>query len=183
MKKERKTDTSLFEKSKFLAYEFFKKNSEIKSLQKQMETLKKNFYASTSDFFDENDIEKEVSFSYNEIAVNTVLNIKKVQKVSVEFDADKTEKVLDKSLRDEVISKRYEITDIEGLIEYLKECGVNPKRFKSYISVEKSVDVSALENLVATGKVNESDFEGCYSVKKSNPYFSVTARKGQEKED
>lgn len=183
MKKERKTDVSLFEKSKFLAYEFFRKNSEMKALQKQLEVLKKNFYNSISMFFEENDIESEVSFSYNEIAANTVLKIKKTQKVSVEFDAEKTEKAVGKELSKVVISKSYEIDDMQGLVTYLKSCGVDPKKFKSYIKVKKTVNISALENLVATGKVVEAELDGCYNTNKSKPYFTVTAKKGQGKDD
>ena len=170
----------MYEKCRFMALEFFRKNRELKEMQGQMNVLKKNFYGSINEFFDENDVDSEISFSYNEIADKQILRIKKVQKVSVNFDADSVDKVLDKEFSEQVIIKKYEVNDMPGLIAYLKECGVNPKVFKSFIDVKKSVDVSVLENLVATGKVS---LDGCYTTEKQNPYYTVTAKKEQEKDD
>lgn len=173
----------MYEKCRFMALEFFRKNRELKEMQGQMNVLKKNFYGSINEFFDENDVDSEISFSYNEIADKQILRIKKVQKVSVNFDADSVDKVLDKEFSEQVIIKKYEVNDMPGLIAYLKECGVNPKVFKSFIDVKKSVDVSVLENLVATGKVSEESLDGCYTTEKQNPYYTVTAKKEQEKDD
>ena len=55
--------------------------------------------------------------------------------------------------------------------------------FKNFIDVKKSVDVPVLENLVATGKVSEESLDGCYTTEKQNPYYTVTAKKEQEKDD
>lgn len=173
----------MYEKCRFMALEFFRKNRELKEMQGQMNVLKKNFYGSINEFFDENDVDSEISFSYNEIADKQILRIKKVQKVSVNFDADSVDKVLDKEFSEQVIIKKYEVNDMPGLIAYLKECGVNPKVFKSFIDVKKSVDVPVLENLVATGKVSEESLDGCYTTEKQNPYYTVTAKKEQEKDD
>lgn len=173
----------MYEKCRFMALEFFRKNRELKEMQGQMNVLKKNFYGSINEFFDENDVDSEISFSYNEIADKQILRIKKVQKVSVNFDADSVDKVLDKEFSEQVIIKKYEVNDMPGLIAYLKECGVNPKVFKSFIDVKKSVDVPVLENLVATGKVSEESLDGCYTTEKQNPYYTVTTKKEQEKDD
>lgn len=177
MKKERKTSSSLYEKCRFMALEFFRKNREFKEMQGQMNELKKNFYSSINEFFDENNIDSEISFSYNEIANKQVLRIKKVQKVSVNFDAESVEKALGKEYRKQIIIKKYEVNDMAGLTTYLKECGVNPNVFKNFIDVKKSVDVPVLENLVATGKVSEESLDGCYMTEKQNPYYTVTAKK------
>ena len=79
-----------------MALEFFRKSRELKEMQGQMNELKKNFYGSINKFFDENNIDSEISFSYNEIANKQVLRIKKVQKVSVNFDTESVEKALEK---------------------------------------------------------------------------------------
>ena len=65
-----------------------------------------------------------------------------------------------------------------GLITYLQECGVDPKIFKSFISVEESVDVKELERLEELGKISKEQLKGCYSVKCQKPYYQV--RKGRK---
>ena len=56
------------------------------------------------------------------------------------LDANKLECALRKSIASKVIEKRYEIIDIEGLVEYLKTCNVDPQIFKSFIDVIVAFD-------------------------------------------
>lgn len=104
--------------------------------------------------------------------------VNRIQKSSIKFDADKLEQVLGKDIASQVIQKTYYVEDMEGLIEYLKACGVNGKVFKSFIRVEKSVDQDALDHLESCGAVSMDDIEDCYELVQSKPYFTVKVGKG-----
>lgn len=106
------------------------------------------------------------------------VTVSKVQKVSVQWNIDKLMKAVGKQVSKSIILKRYEITDMLGLVTYLQECGVDPKIFKSFISVEESVDVKELERLEELGKISKEQLKGCYSVKCQKPYYQV--RKGRK---
>lgn len=99
--------------------------------------------------------------------------VNRIQKSSIKFDADKLEQVLGKDVASQIIQKTYYVEDMEGLIEYLKACGVNGKVFKSFIRVEKSVDQDALDRLENYGVISMDDIEDCYELVQSKPYFTV----------
>lgn len=101
------------------------------------------------------------------------LVVTRSQKTSVIFDADRLEKKLGKDLASKAIIKKYEVTDMLGLVNYLKSCNVNPKIFMDFIAVEKKVDDSELNQLFEIGKIKDSQVKDCYSVKKGNPYYKV----------
>lgn len=91
----------------------------------------------------------------NELVVNLVVN--KVQKTSVIFDVDALENNLSKEMCKDVIDKSYTITDINRLIIYLKSCGVDPKVFKSFINVTKTVDEKKLDKLADLGLIKKKN--------------------------
>ena len=100
-----------------------------------------------------------------------MLTVNKITKVKINFDVNKLE---------EIINKKVEIINLEGLIEYLKECGVNPKEFKKYINVRKEVNTKKLDKMEELGRISLEDIEGCYSIDKNSNtvYFKVALRKG-----
>lgn len=158
---------------------FLKQQKKYKTIQRQWEEAKKSFYEA---------MEKEgvveqvfpVLLNGQEQDIECVGGTKvlRIQKKRVVWYPDKLEKRLKKSLRDQVIQKRYFVNDIDGLIEYLKEYGADPKRFKKFLDVEKEVDNVAIDNLHNTGKISKDDIEGCYQVIKDKPYFKVSEVKG-----
>lgn len=108
------------------------------------------------------------------------ISISKVQKVNINWDIDKLTQAVGKQISKTVILKKYGIMDMLGLITYLKECGVDPKVFKSFIAIEETVDVKELERLEELGKVSKEQLKGCYSVKCQKPYYQV--RKGRRRD-
>ena len=106
--------------------------------------------------------------------------VTRIQNSKVEFNPDKLEKALGKQLASNVVHKRYEITDMNGLTAYLRSCNVDPKIFKSFLSVSKIVDTKELDRLEELGKITTKQVEGCYTIKKQNAYFTVNVTKGQE---
>ena len=107
--------------------------------------------------------------------------ITRIQNTRIKFDPDLLEKALGKTLSEDVIIKHYTVNDMFGLTAYLKQCknGVDPKVFKSFISVSKTVDTKALDQLEALGKITAKQIQGCYTISKDVPYFTVSVGKGQ----
>lgn len=156
--------------------EFFERQKELKQIQTQFNELKVQFYGSMEDYFSRNDIDGKLIVDGN---YNGSLVVTRIQNSKVEFNPDKLEKALGKELASGVINKRYEIADMSGLVAYLKSCGVDPKVFKSFLLVSKSVDTKELDKLEELGKITADQVKGCYTVKKQNPYFTVSVAKGQ----
>lgn len=163
---------------KLYVQKFFEKQTKFKSVQAQFNEIKAQFNSNMEDFFKRERIDKSTVFSCDEI-VGDSLVVNRVQKSSVEFNPDKLEKVLGKDFGKQIIIKRYEITDMDALIAYLKECNVDPKIFKSFLNVSKSVDVKELDRLEELGKITAEQIKGCYTIKQQAPYFTVGVKKGQ----
>ena len=158
---------------------FFQKQMRFKEVQAQFNDLKAQFNNDMKDFFENENIDKSVVFSCDSPNGEKLI-VSRVQKSSVEFNPDKLEKILDKKLGKQIIAKRYEVTDIDALITYLKECNVDPKIFKSFLNVSKSVDVQELERLEELGKISMKQIQDCCKVKHQKPYFTINVKKGQD---
>lgn len=156
--------------------EYFSKQCKYKSLQAKFEEAKRQFNEEMESHFQELGI-TSMRVESDELVEGSLL-VTRVQKSSVSFDADKLESALDKELAGQVIHKRYEIADILGLITYLKECGVDPKVFKSFLTITKSVDAKELDRLEEIGKITLDQVKGCYMVNAQKPYFVVKNGKG-----
>ena len=165
-----------YTKEQFIPFvkEFYNEQKEFKEKQERFNTIKQLFYNDAEELFNYEGIDKLVvdneDLKGNELVVN------KVQKTSIVFDIDALENNLSKEMCKDVIDKSYTITDINRLIIYLKSCGVNPKVFKSFLNVTKTVDSKKLDKLADLGLISEKQLEGCYTIKKNNPYFTVRAR-------
>ena len=157
---------------------FFQKQKKFKQMQTRFGEIKAEFYSDMEDYFSCNEVDGKMT-------VDCGLNIGKVtitriQSSKVEFNPDKLEKALGKELARNVIQKHYEIIDMSGLVTYLKECGISPKVFKSFISVRKTVNTKELDRLEELGKITAKQIKGCYTIKTQSPYFTVNIGKGQD---
>lgn len=153
------------------------KTKRFKEVEGKFKKLKAECNQIIDQYFKENSIEKSTTVSCDDAPTNGI-KVSKVERVSVKFDADKIERALPKEVALKVVNKKYEINDIFGLVSYLKGCGVDPKVFKSFLSITKSVNVSELERLSALGEIDEKDLDGCFLVTKSDPYYKLRAGKG-----
>lgn len=177
MSRKRKKAKLSVEECKLAALKFFEKQKQFKQVQSKYDELKAQFNSDMEDYFECNDVDSKLSFEDDSYVGELVIN--RIQKSSVVFNADKLEKALGKELSKSVIVKRYEITDMFGLIKYLQECNVDPKIFKSFLLVTKLVDTKEIDRLEEIGKISEEQVRGCYTVKSQKPYFTVGVRKGQ----
>lgn len=162
---------------------FFYLQNELKEKQKQFDETKKEFYEKMEKFFEENDVEKSTVFTSKSLKDEDDLTVTRTQKSSITFYPEKVKKALGKELSKQVIESRYEIIDFDGLVSYLKECGVDPKIFKTFLNVEKKVNEKELDKLDELGKIDIKQLKGCYTVKNQKPYFTVKRGKnnGEQK--
>ena len=159
-----------------IVYNFLKRQEQFKEEQSNFEIVKKQFYSFMEEYFDANDISDKISLPLENLSESNLLVVTKVQKSVVDFDVQKLEEALGKEYSKNVIAKEYQITDFEGLVKYLKSCGVNPQIFKKFVKVNKTVDTKKLDNLEELGKITLEQLNGCYTVKRQNPYFKVTLK-------
>ena len=174
-KKSRKTKLSSAECRQFV-HKFFERQSRFKQVQSQFNELKAQFNSDMEDYFECEGIDKSLTFSYDDL-VESDLVVNRIQKLSVEFDPNKLAKALGKQLAKQVIIKKYEITNVDALIAYLKECDVDPKIFKSFLNVSQAVDTQELEEI---GKITIEQVKGCYTIKCQKPYFTVGVKRGHD---
>lgn len=158
------------EKAAKAALDFFHQKEKYDSISKEFESKKNAFYDVMEEYF--RDINRN-SVTFDGINNGVGLSVKRVGKASINWDINKIEKRIDKSIAKRVIKKQYRISDMEGLKTYLKSCGVNPKIFKSFITVEKSVDEKELDNLSETGYISVKQIRGCYTLDNKKPYYTV----------
>ena len=158
---------------------FFQKQKKFKQIQTRFCEIKADFYNDMEDYFKYNNIDGKLTIECNELADVQSFVVTRIQSSRVEFNPDKLEKALGKELSRDVIQKHYEIVDMNGLVTYLKECGINPKVFKSFVSVRKTVNTKELDKLEELGKITAEQIKGCYTVKSQSPYFTVNIGKGQ----
>lgn len=172
-----------YTKEQFIPFikEFYNEQKEFKERQERFNTIKQLFYNDAKELFDYEGIDKLVidneDLEGNELVVN------RVQKTSVIFDIDALENNLSKEMSKDVFDKSYTITDINRLIIYLKSCGVDPKVFKSFINVTKTVDEKKLDKLADLGLIRKEQLEGCYTLKRKKPYFTVKMKRGKHNEE
>lgn len=160
---------------------FFYKQNRFKQIQEKFETVKQQFYDDMENYFNKyHKDESKINVVLDDGLSEQMLTVNKIIKVKINFDVNKLEKRLDNELKQEIINKKVEIINLEGLIEYLKECGVNPKEFKKYINVRKEVNTKKLDKMEELGRISLEDIEGCYSIDKNSNtvYFKVALRKG-----
>lgn len=178
VKESRKAKLSFAECREF-ACKFFERQSKFKQMQLQFNELKAQFNSDMEVYFKSKGINKSFTFPYDEL-VESDLVVNRIQKSSVEFDPDKLTKALGKQLAKQVIIKKYEITNMDALIAYLKECNVDPKIFKSFLNMSQTVDVQELDRLEEIGKITTEQVKGCYTIKHQKPYFTVAVKQRHE---
>lgn len=161
--------------------DFFEKQTKFKAAQLQFNDEKAKFNSLMEEFFKNEALDKSVVFTEHGVdGERESYTVTRIQKSSIEFDPDKLEKQFSREISRCVVLKRYEIIDIDGLIAYLKECGVDPKIFKSFLHVSKSVDYTELDRLEELGKISHGQVKGCYTVKRQKPYFTVSVKRGND---
>lgn len=175
MKQSEKADKD-YELWKQSVIDFYMIGKNFKEQKTVFDKRKEKFYKQADEYFADKSDTKEI-FVTEDFSTPAICTVTKVQQTAVNFDADKLEDKLGKEYCQEFINKSYEIQDMAGLIEYLKSCGVSPKKFKSFLKVIKTVDTKKIDQLFSTAKLSEKDIEGCYTVEMKSRYYTVKVEK------
>ncbi len=100
----------------------------------------------------------------------------RISQVSVEFHIPKLKKILTKKQQKSVIRKHYQVNNWPGLLNLLKESGVEWEEFLKYVNITESVDTAALEKLVELGDVDKELVIDCSNSKIKTEYYKVTEK-------
>ena len=156
---------------------------EKKQFDKYYEEVRKKEQLYISNFMftnlpkDQNSFEIELDEGAGYYTNHVRLNVTKIRTKKVTWLLDKLKQKLGKETYNDVVDKTYTINDIQGLIKYLKTCGVDPKRFKKFIDVTEELDETKLNTYYETGALKKENIEGCYDVKMGEPYIRLTELK------
>lgn len=161
------------------------KTQKFKEIKAKYEKIKEECVLTIDNYFNKHKAEKTASFNIMSLEDFGYTNVRvnKVQKSTVNFIPEKVEEAIGKELSSDVIIKSYTINDMQGLINYLKECDVDPNIFKEFVDVRKGIDTQELERLEAIGKISKEQLEDCYTVEKAKPYYTIKTGKRQGDND
>lgn len=157
---------------------------EKKQFDKYYEEVRKKEQIAVSNFMftnlpkDQNSFDIELDEGANYYTNHIKLRITRVRTKKITWLLDKLKQKLNKDTYKDLVDKTYTISDMQGLIKYLKSCGVDAKKFKKYIEVEEQLNETNLNTYYETGALDKKDIEGCYTVKMGEPYIKITELKG-----
>lgn len=100
----------------------------------------------------------------------------RISQVEIKFDTNKLKKVLTKKQQKYVVRKHYKVNNWPGLLNLLKESGVEWKEFLKYVDVSEDVDEKALEKLVELGEVDIDEIKDCSSTRIKTQYYKLTEK-------
>ena len=126
---------------------------------------------------DENSFEITLDEGISFYTNPTKVIVTRIRTKKIFWFVEKLKEKLDKKTYNEIVDKTYTINDMEGLIKYLKSCGVDAKKFKKFIEVNEEVDETKLNNLYDRGEIKKKQIEDCYEVKLGEPYIRITEQK------
>lgn len=156
---------------------------EKKQFDKYYEEVRKKEQLAISNFMftslpkGQETFEIELDEGANYYTNHTKVRVTRIRQRKITWFLDKLKKKLDKETYNKVVDKTYTINDMQGLIKYLKSCGVDPKKFKKFIDVDETLNEAKLNTYYETGALKKEDIEGCYDVKMGEPYIRLTELK------
>lgn len=146
-------------------------NLKQKEEESKYKEEKANFERKIKNIFDK---KKVNSYSFANDDEHKYYRATVVQQKKIVFNPDMVEQVVDKKVFNQICIKKYEITDYEGLVQYMKSLGGNPLKFKSFISCDKTIDNKKVNQLSELGDITDKTLEGCYTVKPSAMWIKIT---------
>lgn len=177
------TSFESLEESRNYVIAYAKQLLKFKNAESVMNDMKSDFNASMNALFEQQEKNlkgNSVSFETDGFGeVSQTVTATQITKISVIWDIPILKRVLGKKLAKQCVSKRYEIVDFPGMVEYLKSLGAKPDEFSKFLNVVESVNEKQLDKLNDLGVIALDDMRECYTVKKSTPYFKITVKSGE----
>ena len=100
----------------------------------------------------------------------------KISQVEIKFDVKKLKDVLTKKQQKAVIKKHYQVINWPGLLNLLKESGVEWKEFLKYVEISESVDEKALDKLFELGEIDAEEIQKCSDTRIKTQYYKLTEK-------
>ena len=177
------TSFESLEESRNYVIAYAKQLLKFKNAESVMNDMKSDFNASMNALFEQQEKNlkgNSVSFETDGFGeVSQTVTATQITKISVIWDIPILKRVLGKKLAKKCVSKKYEIVDFPGMVEYLKSLGAKPDEFSKFLNVTESVNEKQLDKLNDLGVIAIDDMRECYTVKKSTPYFKITVKSGE----
>lgn len=163
--------------------ELYRKKMQLKKLDAEYKELKESVDAEVKTYM-VNEGSDSLLFSFKQqvpespgskydIMVDKNIRIMNVSRKKIVFDPDVLEEKLGKEFCRDFISRRYEITDWDGMVKLLKSKGIKPSEFLPFITVEKKVDNSKIDQMESVGDLDRKDLEGTYKVLELSNYLQM----------
>lgn len=152
-----------------LSYELYKLNKKHDKEEADYKERKKQIFSEIKQYTEHEHID--------DYAINTAegnFKFRPVVATKIIWNMEKLQEKVGKKLLNQFTDRTYVITDYESLIEYLKSCGVNPKKFAEFISVERKVNKKKLDNLSDLGEISADDISDCYRIEISSEYIKIS---------
>lgn len=144
-------------------------NESFKVEKELYESKKQTLQSEIKDYTDKNNWDKiNVDIGNFNYQATPVINKK------ITWDLDKLSEKLDKEILNEITDKEYSINDFNGLVKYLKSCGVDPKKFKKFVDVKKTVNNKKIDELGQLGDIDIESLSGCYELQANFSYVKIT---------
>ena len=78
------------------------------------------------------------------------------------------------------MKRNRELVDLQGLVNYFKDLGGDPKVFWSFFETTEVVDQKALDQLEEVGDIEVEDVAGCFEVKVKSQSYRVTSKEVED---
>ena len=152
-----------------LSMELYDLNQKFDAFERQYKERKKQIFTEIKKYTD-----KEQLQSYGVNSGKGVFKFVPVISKEIIWDIEKLQGKVRKSLLKQFVDKTYTITDYDGLIEYLKPLGADPKILAEYLSVDRKVNKKKLDQLAAMGDIVMDDLADCYKIKVKSEYVKIS---------
>lgn len=151
--------------------EYYRVLQKVKNLTKKYEDRKAQFMVDMDEAFSGS----EQSLVFRNPAGQEI-RVTRASKTQIEWDIGKLRKRIPKKKVNKILDKVYTINNMPMLTSYLRQCGVDPDAFKSFITVDEKVSTVKLNELSELGELRPEDIQGCYTVNQGNIYYKLTMK-------
>lgn len=156
---------------------FYESKVNYEKHKDSFESIKAEFESDMDLYFDKYaDENGELRLKVNDTYIGVIgLKIKKVSPIKVKINPMTfIRRCTDKALKEKIIHNGYQVTDIMGLLKFLKSKGIKYADVKSFIKRVPTVDYTALDNAVELGEIDGEFVKGCSEVDFKKPYYKFT---------
>lgn len=164
---------------RLMVLSLFERMQKLKKMQAELDDDRKNVNRYLTSFLSKQGYDKAV-IKTDKKQVSMVV----VQPKKIEWDIAKLKQNLkgESKILKQIINKEVMITDLDSLIDLLKQHGVDPDDFKRCISVSESVNEEQLNQLHEIGEISTRWLKGTYKVKHGTSYIRMAEVKSKVEE-